>query len=54
MTQTDHKWPAPGECLWTPWYSDQPQRGIKPATQYRSCLHPACSKVERRVAPRAS
>lgn len=47
----DHAWPAPGECLWSPWYTNTPQRGLAKPTQYRQCLHPLCKGVQYRTAP---
>ena len=46
----EHSWPPPGEHLWTNW---QNNTGLPKATQYRVCIHPDCTKVEYREAPKA-
>ena len=42
----DHQWPAEGEHLFGKWYPENR------TTQYRSCVHPYCNKVEKRSAPK--
>lgn len=46
----EHAWPLPGQHLWTKWEN---ATGLPNPTQYRKCIHPDCTKVEYRDAPRA-
>lgn len=45
----EHSWPGTGEHYWNGW---QTFKGLPFATQYRSCIHPDCNKVEHRDAPK--
>lgn len=45
----NHAWPRDGEHLFNSW---QTYKGMPNATQYRSCIHPDCQKVEHRDAPK--
>lgn len=46
----DHNWPPNQEDhVFNKWQS---AKGMPNATQYRSCVHPQCSKVEYRDAPK--
>lgn len=49
----NHKWPKDEEHFWSPWYPNTARQGIKPPTQYRTCLHPDCKETEYREAPKA-
>jgi hypothetical protein len=44
--RVEHGWPAPGEHFWTDW------RNYNTITQYRTCIHPKCSKVDYRDTPK--
>lgn len=44
-----HHWPSPLEHSWSKWQADRPMPN---PTQYRSCIHPLCTAVERRPAPK--
>lgn len=49
-----HDWPnRQDEHVWSPWWPNTPRVGMKPATQYRQCIHPTCHAVEYREAPKA-
>jgi hypothetical protein len=41
-----HAWPPPGACFWSKWQASTQTE------QYRVCIHPECSKVQYREAPR--
>lgn len=45
----EHEWPKNGEHLWGPWLYE---RGLPKPAQYRQCVHPECSAVDRREAPK--
>lgn len=45
-----HFWPGDGEHLWGPWMT---RTGLPKPTQYRQCVHPQCSEVDTREAPKA-
>jgi len=46
---TEHKWLAPEQHLWGPW---KYKVGLPKPIQYRQCLHPNCTEVEEREAPK--
>lgn len=45
-TETQHEWPADDGHLWGPWMTRTRTE------QYRKCVHPECTAINTREAPK--